>query len=322
MFHFNRRSSDASYVGGREWSIKPFNDEIDSQALKQEWEEWLESFEFEAETKGDFSQKELFNLLMTKGGRSLQRIFKNQKPVAEEVLEVKVPLLEIPLYDNAVARLNNFFLGKTNVRMEKEIFRAIRQDKNESFNKFLLKLRSQARRCQFGTQEEEEILHQVITGAWSEKVRDKGVDTAITLDSLMQYAINREILDKQKQKDHDREDGQQLAAIQQAVDKKPTTIKKCGRCGTSNHIASECRAKQMRCYKCNMMGHLARACRARIELLKPTTDRPKYKEGNKRWNEKTGNMKSEIRSVEPNSEWFVDIPKKPGTSNEQVNQND
>lgn len=83
------------------WTIKPFDDGIDARQLRTEWEEWLETFEFEAATKRNFTQSELFNLLMAKGGRVLQRIYKNKEPVAGEVNEVAPPRAEIPVFDNA-----------------------------------------------------------------------------------------------------------------------------------------------------------------------------------------------------------------------------
>lgn len=300
-------------VRDSEWSIKPFNDDIDTQALKQEWEEWLEAFEFEVQTKGEFSQLERFNLLMTKGGRSVQRTFKNQKPIGEEILELKVPLKEIPVYDNAVARLNNFYVGKTNVRLEKEIFRAIRQERDENFNKFLLRLRSQARRCQFGTKEEEEILHQVIAGAHSEKVRDKGVDTEITLDKLSQYAINREVLDKEKKKKTNSDEMGEVSAIRHVPSKRFKSDQICGRCGANSHATITCRAKQMRCYKCNMMGHLARACRGRSFTKRETGGKREVNYYPKQWKMRDPNEQAEVRNVDlsPSSDWVVDVPKIP-----------
>lgn len=109
--------------------------------------------------------------------------------------------MEDPEYDNALIRLNKFFVGKRNERVELEQFRSLKQRMDEPFNQFALKLRRQARRCDFGTREDNEILHQIAMGARDEKVRDKGLENTMDLDQLTNYAINREVLLKQKEKE-------------------------------------------------------------------------------------------------------------------------
>ena len=65
---------------------------------------------------------------------------------------------------------------------------------DESFNQFVLRLRAQAARCEFGEREEKEILHHITMDARDERVRDKGLESVMVLDDLTGYAINREIL--------------------------------------------------------------------------------------------------------------------------------
>lgn len=89
-------------------------------------------------------------------------------------------------------------MGKTNVRLERSEFRKLKQSPTEGFNKFLVRLRTQAKRCRYDKEEEEEIIHQITSGAISAKVRDKGVDADLKLDNLVQYAIRQELLDQQK----------------------------------------------------------------------------------------------------------------------------
>lgn len=105
-----------------------------------------------------------------------------------------------PEYTNAIIRLTRYFKGKVNERVELETFRSLRQSCDEGFKQFELKLRIQARRCAFKEREESEILHQIAMGAKDEKVRDKGLEDSMTLDQIMNYAMNREVLIKQKEK--------------------------------------------------------------------------------------------------------------------------
>ncbi|XP_058449163.1 uncharacterized protein LOC131429133 [Malaya genurostris] len=201
------RSADVITINGDETYRMPlgtFNDKADSHDLRREWEEWHRAFELYLEMRNIEAQHDKLVTMLAVGGRGLQRIFFNLRPGAEEITPepVKIPLMppEIPEYDNAIKRLEKFFVGKRNERVELEVFRSIRQSSQESFNNFILRLRSQASRCEFSSREETEILQQITMGARDDKVRDKGLENAMTLDEVINYAINREILVNQREK--------------------------------------------------------------------------------------------------------------------------
>uniref|UniRef100_A0A8D8A521 (northern house mosquito) hypothetical protein n=1 Tax=Culex pipiens TaxID=7175 RepID=A0A8D8A521_CULPI len=191
-----------------------FNANVDSQNLRQEWEEWHRAFELTLHTRKIYSQSEKLVAMLTIGGRGLQRIFYNLLPVPEEIYPelVEVPLRphDVPEYDNAVKRLETFFVGKQNLRVELEVFRSIRQKNEESFKNFLLRLRAQASRCDFGVREETEILQQVTVGARDEKIKDKGLENVMNLNEITNYAQNRETLLKQKEKSKQFREEQQV----------------------------------------------------------------------------------------------------------------
>ncbi|XP_055585263.1 uncharacterized protein K02A2.6-like [Uranotaenia lowii] len=143
-------------------------------------------------------------MLLTYGGRGLQRTYYNAGPAQDEIHPepTRIPYRpeEEPEYDNAIKRLNKFFIGKHNDRVELEIFRSMRQSNEEAFNLFILRLREQAVRCDFGERIEKEIMQQVTMGARDERVRDKGMENIMTLDEITNYAVNREMLCKQKER--------------------------------------------------------------------------------------------------------------------------
>ncbi|XP_062548452.1 uncharacterized protein LOC134213420 [Armigeres subalbatus] len=267
-----------------------FDDKVDSQDLRREWEEW----QLCLQVRNIDSQHEKFVTMLSVGGRGLQRIFFNLRPVPEEVTPelVRIPLmpLEIPEYDNAVRRLEKFFVGKRNERVELEVFRSIKQTTEEPFNNFILRLRSQAARCEFADREETEILQQITMGAKDEKVRDKGLENSMNLDEVINYAINREILVKQREKlkpfrnepDLNSVHPRQLRNNNRSPKRNskvyPRFVKRrdvrraesegsyprmqCERCGSFRHNkdSRECYARGATCNRCGQRGHYARKC--------------------------------------------------------------
>ncbi|XP_035916265.1 uncharacterized protein LOC118513961 [Anopheles stephensi] len=207
--------------------LEPFNDAVDSSALRREWEEWHRSCEIVLELKQTESQHEKLLFMLARGGRGLQRIYYNLAPVVGEVVPdpPKPPMApkEIPEYDNAVQRLNAFFIGKRNERVELEVFRALKQKLDEPVNRYMLRLQTQARSCDFGAREEKEILQQITVGASDERVRDKDLEGVMDLNNLINYAINREVLVKQKEKSHPFKGENSALAINYTAERKTSS---------------------------------------------------------------------------------------------------
>lgn len=326
-----------SEEGGQRWALAAFDATVDAQGLRREWEEWHRSFELLAEMRNIQSQHEKLVTMLTYGGRGLQRIFYNLKPVPEEVIPgpVKIPLMPppVPEYDNAIKRLEKFFVGKRNDRVELEVFRSLKQKGEESFNQFVLRLRTQAARCEFGDREETEILQQITMGARDDRVRDKGMESVMNLDDLTSYAINREILMQQRDKLRPFRQEETIAAVNQHMRRsgvrnrdpdgsenwnrrpagrrdfsrgfkfgeRPATgatnrsRTECGRCGSWRHDGNyaRCPALGSQCHKCGEPGHFARRCRNDIRQGKTTWRRPP----------KEVNVLSD--------EWNEDMPRRP-----------
>lgn len=280
-----------------DWPLAPFDDKVNAQTLKREWEEWKRAFELVAEAKNIMTQRQKFVTLLARGGRALQNIYYNKAPVPGEVVELKFPMLVLPEFDNAIARLDDYFVGKTNPRIELEVFRSIKQESGENFNKFLIRLKGQAKHCGFEQREEDELLHQITMGAASEKVKDKGLEGVMTLDQLTQYAIMREMLENQKtsSKKFYENDVKEVALIREkprrfeAQHRQATRYRKqnqlptfstpynkqCFRCGSKTHFARNpsCPAINAECHLCKKKGHFAKECRTKSVKLekKPET---------------------------------------------------
>ncbi|XP_055527247.1 uncharacterized protein LOC129719856 [Wyeomyia smithii] len=259
-----------------------FNENVDSQDLRREWEEWHRAFELYLEMRKIESQHEKYVTMLSLGGRGLQRIFHNLRKVIP--VPERFPLMppEIPEYDNAVKRLEKFFIGKRNERVELEVFRSLTQGSEETFNNFILRLRSQASRCEFLDREETELLQQITMGAKDEKVKDKGLENVMTLDEVINYAVNREILMKQREKLKPFRGEPEVNSVSQGQRRNrhaspirnfetPTRRRvlsgnrsriQCDRCGSSRHIkdSRECFDRSAICNRCGQRGHYARKC--------------------------------------------------------------
>lgn len=304
---------------GQRYTLTAFDATVDAQDMRREWEEWHRSFELMVEMKNIHSQHEKLVTMLAYGGRGLQRIYYNLKPVPEEIIPepVKVPLMppENPEYDNAIKRLNKFFIGKRNDRVELEVFRSLKQAGNESFNQFVLKLRTQAARCDFGEREEKEILQQVTMGARDERVRDKGLESIMDLDDLTSYAINREILLQQRDKSKPFRQEETVSTVKQDWSRRSAVRNRfqdgsnftnrssakrsrteCDRCGSWNHVGNNprCPALGSRCHQCGVTGHFSRKCR-RVEGRKTTWRR----------SSKEANVVSEAEG------WIEEMPRRP-----------
>ncbi|XP_055625396.1 uncharacterized protein LOC129768046 isoform X2 [Toxorhynchites rutilus septentrionalis] len=315
--------------------LSSFNDKVDAHDLRREWEEWHRAFELIIQLRNIESQHDKLVIMLAMGGRGLQRIFYNLRPVAEEIIPepVKTPLmpLEAPEYDNAVKRLRKFFIGKHNERVELELFRSLRQSSEESFNNFILRLRTQAARCEFLEREETELMQQITMGAHDEKVRDKGLENVMSLDEIITFAINREILLKQRDKQklfraetevnsvrfgnfrgrntspQRHTGGNQRYARQstgQWIRHGDTRFRsECNRCGSFRHSedSRECFAQGAMYNNCGQRGHYARKCdkRARQHRIRQSKRDSSYR------------GMAEANSVGASESWEEEIPHRP-----------
>lgn len=170
--------------------IAPFDTTKDLVELSSEWPKWKRAFDFFVETKDikDSNQKCAF--LMHAGGMGLQEIFANLPEKTnydkdKESEDEDDDDGEDDVYNNAISKLDNYFCMKRNTTVERYIFRSIRQLSEESFDQFIIRLRTQLNRCEFGLLADEHMRDQIIEGTSSDKLREKALlKNAITLAEL------------------------------------------------------------------------------------------------------------------------------------------
>lgn len=240
--------------------LETFDCEGDSASIGIRWEKWKRGLEiYLSATNIDKPVKRRATLLHV-GGLALQDIFYNiPGALAEETDDNDV-------YNIAIQKLDEFFNPKQNRYYERHLFRSIKQESDESFDKFLVRLRQQSAKCKFSS-EEEQIIDQIIEKCLSSELRKKllTLGDSVTLDRVISEANAFESIERQlsyfkSNTNVNRIDNKSSKPIPPA----------CTRCGNPNHKAesTNCPAVNRPCKKCGFIGHFQALCRTRASKRK------------------------------------------------------
>lgn len=88
-------------------------------------------------------------------------------------------------YENALERLREFFAPKRNDAYERHIFRQMKQKPSERIDVFVMRLRIQAVKCDFGDQVDANIIYQITIGSLSSEIRRKILRRKGNLEKIM-----------------------------------------------------------------------------------------------------------------------------------------
>ncbi|CAH2088405.1 unnamed protein product [Euphydryas editha] len=246
--------------------------EGDNATLALRWERWKRSltiFLDATETKG--AEKKRATLLLL-GGSELQEIIYNL-PGAYVAASEGVDVFAI-----AIEKLDGYFLPKKNKIYERHMFRQIKQEEGEKFEKFVVRLRNQAGKCEF-TSPEEQLIDQIVEKCASSELRKKilTIGDSVTLNRIIMEANTLEAVGYQLegygQIKSTTSNNSQVNMIKN-YPAKPSSSKhlenKCSRCGYNAHILpnQECPAKRKKCNSCGKQGHFSVKCRIRPQKRK------------------------------------------------------
>lgn len=131
--------------------LEPLDYEGDPASIGLRWEKWKRGLElYLAATNVTLPEVKKATLLHM-GGLSLQEIYYNipeTEAVGEDVFTV------------AVEKLDKYFSPKQSRIYERHLFRLVKQEAGEKFEKFLVRLRHQCSKCKF-ISPEEHIIDQI-----------------------------------------------------------------------------------------------------------------------------------------------------------------
>lgn len=156
--------------------LPPFDYTLYEEICGLEWKNWHRSFEWYLKANHIEDENDKYLKLMHLAGRKVQEVFETL-PVPISVGQVRrgplatgfVPHLSE--YEMALSKLNEFFEPKKNSTYERHMFRLIKQIKNEKIGIFVMRLRTQADKCDFGDALEDNVIDQIIEKCLSSKLR-------------------------------------------------------------------------------------------------------------------------------------------------------
>ncbi|KAL0901956.1 hypothetical protein ABMA27_007099 [Loxostege sticticalis] len=285
----------------------------DNATVALRWERWKRSFNLYLEATGITGEEKKRATLLLLGGSGLQEIVYNLPEAYIEVSE------NVEVFKTVIKKLDEYFIPKQNKIYERHVFRQIKQEEGDKFEKFVVRLRCQAAKCKF-TKSEEHLIDQIVEKCSSPDLRKKiltlGDDA--TLDKVISEANTMEIVGQQlegygnKTVSNDvNAIGKQLFKSKKDVNSKGNFYKpgeganksgtsNCRRCGYSAHTLpnQECPAKRRKCHSCDKVGHFSAMCRTRPQKrrLEGKEEQSKYKRN------KSSDDVNSVRVTEKSSE--------------------
>lgn len=271
--------------------MKQFDYAAHTDDVGVEWRKWLLSFETMIRASRIEDEDWKKDLLLHYAGPNVQQLFGTLPELPGE--EMRGPLINIEhytpsmtSYEEACARLNEFFLPKENSTYERHILRQMKQRLGESIDAFTVRLRVQAERCGFDDRMEEHIKDQIIQTSQPDTLRRDLLKRGdASLEEIVNVVKIYETVAKQD-KSFASGDVKPAASEVSKIDVKPPpsgnrkrfpeiASSECHRCGFEGHVASDerCPARGHMCNKCGGRDHFARKCRTAKKPFRPGGNR-------------------------------------------------
>ncbi|XP_049886606.1 uncharacterized protein LOC126381111 [Pectinophora gossypiella] len=246
-------------------TLEKFDCEGDPTSVGARWERWKRALDIYLHASSIEQGEKKRSSLLHFGGFELQEIFYNIPGANVEAAE------GVDVYSVAIAKLDAYFAPKQSKVYERHLFRLIKQEPDEKFEKFILRLRQQADKCQF-QDKNDNIIDQITEKCAQTELRKKilQIGDEITLDKIISEANTLEAVNKQMEGFNNKNNTEQGINKIDSRSKRTFNNNKihrtgCGRCGNPKHLSHDarCPAKEKDCLKCGLKGHFRQFCRTK-----------------------------------------------------------
>jgi hypothetical protein len=188
--------------------------------------------------------------------------------------------LETCKLEEALAAVSNHFEPYRNEVYETFVFSKRDQADGETADDWIVAIKMQAQRCNFGDFQERMLRDRIVHGCSNDRVRKALLqDGTLSLAKAIQTVKAAEVTDMQaltmcgETANHN---ANRLSAVQQAVRSDTSSDQNvarvasrfstdgrqlCSNCGTRHQFRNNCPARGARCYKCSRIGHYGGVCR-------------------------------------------------------------
>nr|CAI5867977.1 unnamed protein product [Callosobruchus analis] len=119
------------------------------------WEKWKRALGIYLDAANIDNPSKKRATLLHVGGLGIQEIYYNLPGAHVE------PTEDNDVYEIAIRKLEEYFAPKQSKVYERHIFRLLKQEPTEKFEKYLVRLRNQAEKCKY-TNPEENIIDQIV----------------------------------------------------------------------------------------------------------------------------------------------------------------
>uniref|UniRef100_A0A2H1VFE7 RNA-directed DNA polymerase n=1 Tax=Spodoptera frugiperda TaxID=7108 RepID=A0A2H1VFE7_SPOFR len=221
-------------------TIETLDCDGDPTSLGHRWQRWKRALEIYLLALGiDQPLKKRATLLHT-GGLALQDIYYNLP--GAHVQEADSP----DVFESAIKKLDDYFSPKQSFVYERHVFRLLKQEPDEKFEKFLVRLRNQCSKCDFALKDNA-LIDQIAEKCTSSDLRKKilQLGDSVTIEKVILEANSIETIERQL-KEFQVIKTEQVNRIGTRTNKtRPqgtrTDNNRCTRCGSENHKCDDTR---------------------------------------------------------------------------------
>lgn len=282
----------AKWISGA-WPVNSFDESLPTNKRKAEWFRFRDQFERIVSVKGSVDQETKLTGLKIHAGAYLLNII--------DMHEKTIPEPRVEPYDQVIKALNCYFNKTCDTSKERMTFREMRMRLAETFMDWVLRLETQAKFCDFSSDQRQEEFMQALLKRSIPQIGDKLYEMSGIFENNIERIINHgqhldhirresKELEKDKEGSIPMDEPSSINVLRQKSNRtsnqsfnryertnrfenKPyrrtaTTYydrrgTDCTRCG-EKHAPDHCRAFHVRCHNCEKLGHFAKFCQSSI----------------------------------------------------------